>query len=194
MFNNIKGKRDKWKKCYISHFNKYLGKAKLIEAFEQDKNNPSIDIISYVNVFGGCRAFCTIGLSSYKDVVGQYAEIFMPIDRAWDETPQILASTLFNRIQNKQRIGWGLSIRFADVFPEFVKKYSKSAIYFTIPYDVPEGLNKVVCGKNEGFVYLAFYISEGEYQYFIKHGTEKFDSLLEKENADMFNLLRPSVA
>jgi hypothetical protein len=68
-----------------------------------------------------------------------------------------------------------------------------SAIYFTIPYDVPDGLKKVRCGKSIGYIFLACYISEAEHQYFLQYGTEQFDSLLEKEKVDMFNISRPSV-
>jgi hypothetical protein len=100
MFVFEKDELKKWRKCYVSRFSNYLGKIKYSESFSQDPRKPVIDIISYENIFGGCRAFCSIGLSSYKDEVSQFAEIFMPVDRAWDETPQILASTLFNIIRN----------------------------------------------------------------------------------------------
>ncbi len=179
-------------KCFTSHFSSHLGKIISRESFEQNKQTPSIDIIGCDNVYGGCRAFCSVGLSSYEDIVGQYAEIFMPVDNGWNETPQILASTLFNIIQSNKRIGWGFSMRFANVFPDFVEAYGKSAIYFTLPFDVPHGFTKVNCGKKIGHVYLACYISEAEHQFFVREGTEQFDSLLEEKKVDIFNITRPS--
>ena len=185
-------KMQRWGECYYDHFTKHLGNPLDRRRFEQDQTTPIIQIISYENIFGGCRAFCSFGLSLYSLYVGEVAEVFMPVDDAWDDTPSILAGVLFHMVQMQKRIGWGLAIRFADIFPDFVTQFGKSTIYFSVPFGVPKGFNKVKCDSEVGEVYLASYISENERDYLINNGAHKFEELLEKHTVDVFNISRES--
>ena len=183
-----------WNKYFLEHFSKYLGKITSSKLYQDshNKNSPPIEIVTFDNVFGGCKAFCSIGFSSYNHIVGEYSEVFMPVDAGWSETSKILSGVLFYIIQENKKIGRGLSIRFADVFPDLVDRIGKSAIFFTIPYDVPDGFKGFLYNSHLAFIYLAFYITEAEHQFFVIHGTEKFEDLLEKERVDVFNISRLS--
>jgi len=182
----------KWGECYYDHFEKYLGKPINREIFEQNRINPVIQIISYDNVFSNCRAFCSFGLSHYASQISEVAEVFMPVDAGWEDTPLILAGTLFYIIQHDISIGRGRAIRFADVFPDFALKFGKAAIYFADPFGVPEDFKRVRCGSKVGEIYLACYISDAEYHFKVENGTDKFEALLEEKNVDVFHVQRDS--
>lgn len=192
MNNSSKDSTPHWGECYFDHFEIFLGQPIERNIFEQSSSMPPIQIIRYDNIFDGCRAFCSFGLSSYVNMLGERAEIFMPVDDGWCETPAILANALFFMIQQKMKIGWGLTIDFKNVFPSFVEKFTKSAIYLSVPFGVPPEFNKLTCGMQTGSVYLASYISELERQYFLAHGAEKFESLLEEKSVDSFHIARNS--
>ena len=183
----------KWGECYYDHFEKFLGKPSGREKFEQKPDMPMIQVIHYDNIFDNCRAFCSFGFSRYVAEVGEVAEVFMPIDEGWDTTARILADTLFQIVQRHMRIGWGMTFRFANIFPDFTRKYGKAAIYFSNPFGVPQGFSQVQCEGEVGSVYPACYISEAERQYFLEHGAVNFENLFEEKNVDVFQLTRPSV-
>jgi hypothetical protein len=181
-----------WGECYFDHFESYLGAPVRQDVFELGANDVKIQVIEFDNVFGGCRAFCSFGLSRFATEIGQIAEVFMPIDDGWAFTPLILADVLFYMILHHIKIGWGRSISFADLHLDFVERFNKAAIYFAIPFGVPEGFEQVECGGKVGGVYLACYISEAEHQFRIKYGAEKFEELLAEQNVDVFQLKRIS--
>lgn len=182
-----------WGECYYDHFEKYLGQPADRQRFQQNHTAPMLQIINYDNIFGGCRAFCSFGLSRYVEEIGEVAEVFMPVDDGWDDTPRILANVLFFMIQQRMKIGWGLTIRFAETHPNFVTEFGKSAIYFSIPFGMSEDFNQVICDSQIGEVYLACYISEAERQFFLDRGAYQFELLLGEHNVDIFNIGRESI-
>ncbi len=180
-----------WAECFYDHFEKYLGKPTNRFAFMQDESeNPWLQIIEYSNVFDNCKAFCTFGLSRYASQVGVVAEVFMPLDEGWEYTPTILAATLSHLIRRKMVMARGQVINFADIFPDFVAQFDKSAVYFSDPFGVSRGFEKVGCNAETGEVYLACFISQAEYVFKVKNGTEQFEALLEEKGVDVFALRR----
>lgn len=183
-----------WGECYYDHFEKHLGKpVDRIRFFQNERSSrPWMQIISYDNIFEGCRAFCSLGLSNYGSQIGKIAEIFMPVDEAWEDTPSILAAVLSHLIQRRLHIGRGTTVNFSNVFPDFVAQFGKTTIYFAEPFGTPEDFERVKCGSDIGEVFLASYISEAEYRFLKEYGAEKFEALLEEKQVDVFNIKRPS--
>lgn len=106
------------------------------------------------------------------------------------QPPNILANMLFYMVQQRMTIGWGMTLRFATLFPEFADTYNKAAIYITYPFGVPQGFSQVRCQGDVGSVYMACYISEAERQYFLDRGAKNFEAHLREQDVDVFRLTR----
>ena len=115
-----------WGECYLDHFEKHLGQHVTHETFEQNAHTPIIQVFGYDNVFGGCRAFCSFGFSNYARLVGQIAEVFMPVDDGWDDTAFLLADTLFYIIQHASKEAGVASWGKFRTDPEWVKAQKES--------------------------------------------------------------------
>lgn len=177
--------------CVLQHFSKYLGETRYIAQYEIKKNR-NIYLASYDNIFGSCRAFCTLGLSDYPRCTGEGNEIFMPVNDGWDVTPSIIAGSISYIMQSSMEMGWGMSIRFSDIFPDFAGKYHKSAIYFSTPFGVPEKFHKASCDLKQVTILLGVYITGDEYVFFTKKGAIELESLLQQSRVDVFNISRQS--
>jgi len=180
---------------YFDHYTKFLGSPLDREVYKYSEEMPSIQILKYENVFEECLVYTTLGLSKYSEVVGDYFEISMVVDGAFSSSGYILANTLFYCVQNQMQIGRGLAISgIENIDAAFVHKYNKSAVYFTELYAFPEEYSTAHTDSYErdGKLLLAFFISQSEYDYFAKHGAEKFEDQLEEGNVDPFNVKRAS--
>ncbi|PHE95201.1 hypothetical protein COF81_14835 [Bacillus pseudomycoides] len=181
---------------YYDHYSKCLGEPMDREVFKNGKDMPSIQILKYENVFEQCLVFNTLGVSKYEEIVGDNVEVSMVVDGAFRSTGYILANALFYCIANGIKIGRGTAISgIESIDTSFVQKYNKSAVYFTEPFAFPDEYCHVFTGNAEkdGKVLLAFFISDSEYEYFIKYGAEKFEELLEENHVDSFHVSRESI-
>ncbi|MGG4147618.1 suppressor of fused domain protein [Paenibacillus algorifonticola] len=181
---------------YYDHYSEFLGQPIDREVFENNEEMPKIQILKYENVFEECLVFNTLGFSKYEEVVGNNIEVSMVVNGGFNKTAYILANVLFYCIGKQIKIGRGTAINgIESIEKSFVQKYNKSAVYFTEPFAFPEEYN-YLNSENEntnGEILLAFFISQSEYDYFIKYGTEKFEELLEENDVDPFNVSRKSI-
>lgn len=181
---------------YYNHYNKFLGDPIDREVFMNNKDMPKIQILKYENVFEECFVYNTLGVSKYEEIIGENIEVSMVVDGAFNSTAYILANVLFYCIGNQIKMGRGIAISgIKSIDVKFVEKYDKSAVYFTDPFAFPDEYSEVLTeskDNKDGRVLLAFFISQSEYEYFRKHGTEKFEDLLEEKNVDPFNVSRKS--
>lgn len=185
-----------WGSAFYDHFAKYLGEPIKRGAFRQNQESQSIQVLHYENVFEGCTVFVSFGLSKYASELGTVAEVCLVTDCAFEESENILANTLFYLIANKINLGRGVSISgVSKINEEFSKLYDKSAMYFTMPYAFPDGFEKIkpVGATDEGNIYLAFFLSQREHDFFVDKGSEIFESVLEDKDIDPFTLTRSSV-
>jgi len=179
--------------CYLNHYEHFFGQFKERAIFRQNDQSPSIQILSYEKIFQGCMGFCTLGLTSYQEEVNRLAEIFLAVDDGWTQTPFLLAHTLFYIIQRRMTIGQGVSIGgIENIDPDFCRHYQKSALYITWPFGLPEDFTKIQCDHSAGNIFMAFYISKAEHDFFKRYGAKEFESLLENESIDVLHLLRKS--
>lgn len=181
-----------WGSCFFDHYEKYLGTPREASIFEANPPLFRMRIIPFDDVFGGCRAFCSFGLSRYAEKLGEAAEIFMPVDEAWDDTPEILARVLFKVATEHNHMGWGWAVPIDKSFSSFVATFGKTAIYFADPFGVPKGFESVHCGDTTGSVYLACYITQNEFDFLKIEGCEEFEACLEENDVDVFNISRRS--
>ncbi len=179
--------------CYYDHFEEYLGRRVDHGKFTQDSQSPAIQILVYDGVYDGCRAFCSFRLVHYHRDLGGIGEVMCAVDEGWEHVKRVLANALFFMVQNRIDLGRGSRVGgIRNVSPEFVEMYGKEVLYLTVPYNVPEGFDRVECGDVVGHIYLAIFITEKERAYLDQHGVEAFEDLLEAQQVDPFHLRRPS--
>ena len=182
-----------WGEPYFDHFEEYFGPVREGFKFSYPSSGMSMQILAYDDIFEGCRVFCSFGLSRQCTHVGSgVAEVVLPIDEAWEETPDILANVLGAALEHSIPIGPGYHIRFGGQMPDFVQTYGKAALYFATPFGFPDGFDEVICGDQRGAIYLASFISEAEHQYALDHGPEALEDLFEAQEVDVYTLRRPS--
>jgi hypothetical protein len=125
--------------------------------------------------------------------IGVRAEVFLPIDDGWVDTPQILASVLFTLVQKRAPLAPGQAIEFGSVFPNFAAQFQKHAIYFTDPFGVPDNFLTVNCATQSADIYMGVYLSRAEFEYRKATNTQTFDNFLESQTVDIFHLSRASL-
>lgn len=186
-----------WGDCYFDHFGKHFRAPIGREVFAQDPNEPvepTIQILSYDNVFKGCRLFASLGLTHYVEAVGKVAEIIVPADDAWELIPGLMANALFYMVQEKMGIGWGVAIaRLDNVNGAFARRFGKSALYITNPFGLPKGVEEVTCSGQHGSLYEGLFLAEAEYRFFLEHGAERLEAVLEASVIDPYHLARAPV-
>ena len=121
-------------------------------------------------------------------------ELVCVVDAVEEEVPKIIFNTIKTIVLNKMELGWGVGITGCDkVSARFVNVTSKDCVYITDPLPFPEGFS--VLPKGHGVVesprvYLMLFISQEEYRYFCDRGAKEFESYLEREGVDPFNVMR----
>ena len=85
----------------------------------------------------------------------------------------------------------GVLIDGADnIVKGFSEACGKTALYFTEATMLPEEFSEV---DNTCKVYMCFFVSEKEAEFFRKYGSDAFEDLLEKNDVDVISLNRKSI-
>ncbi|MDM5249103.1 hypothetical protein [Lysinibacillus sp. G4S2] len=95
---------------YFDHYTKFLGEPIDREVYKSSEEMPCIQILKYENVFEECLVYTTLGLSKYTEIMGNYLEISMVVDGAFNSSGYILGNTVFYCVHNQMHIGRGLAI------------------------------------------------------------------------------------
>jgi hypothetical protein len=176
--------------CYYDHCVHYLKDPVRRSIFYPGDDTPTIQILVFEHVFKDCVVFCSLGLTHY---FRKKFEIFMPVEGEEKEVLEVMAKILDSIVEKNIIIERGIFIRgLARLFPRFVEKYQKPAIYFTIPYGIPGSFAKVDCEGKQGEIFQAAFISETECNYLDMNGVEAFENLLELKEVDLYQLFRES--
>ena len=179
--------------CFYDHLARFLREPARQSAFSIGEHMPSIQILEYDRVFDACRVFCSFGLTHYHPELNNLCEVMLPIDAAWDAIPTLLANALNIMITRSITLVPGMALGGLETIdPHFVNQYHKHALYFSFPFDLPDGFATVDCETCSGHVYLAAFISQSEYDYLIANGPEQFETILEAQKVDPYHLQRAS--
>lgn len=184
-----------WGECYYDHYLAFLREPASTVIFRGDNSENFIQILSFDNVFKGCKVLCSLGLTHFASELDNVCEIFMPVDSDWESAENALANALFYMVKNHMTIHRGSCLSgIENIDPSFASQYHKTSLYLTLPYNIPDAFQHVKCGDQIGSVYLAFFISQSERDFIVKNGPTKFEDLLEQRGVDPFKLERlPSV-
>ena len=159
-----------------------------------DQTSPSIQLLAYDGVFTGCRVYTSLGLSHYSSELGGVNEIVVAVDDLVQDVPHVVANALFYLVKNRLKLGWGVAVDGIEyIRPSFARKYQKNALYFTRLFDLPSECASVKSENGCGALLSAFFISKPEFDFFAKHGAERFESLLENQSLDPYHLARMSI-
>lgn len=165
----------------LDHYTKYLGEYAGADRYRFE--DQIIQILGFPGVFEGCLVFATFGMSKYSGEIGRRCEVILAVDDLYDECAEILANTVCHLIANKTKFGRGILIEGVDnIVPGFSKLCGKCALYFTDVSGLPDEFS-VVDGTCE--IYMCFFVSEKEAEYFKEHGSEKFETFLEENEIDI---------
>lgn len=185
-----------WAETYYDHYERILGVAQRRDVFEVYDTDKNIQILAYKNVFPKCVTFCTIGLSHFESRVGAVSELIMVVDEGWEYIPKVLAEAASYLIREPMQVGWGFSIGGeSGMNPEYFKRFSKEATYFTHPMGFPDDFYTIIKKDSDkvGEIYMGIPISVEEKKLFGSIGAKEFESEMEKNNVDPFCLSRKSV-
>jgi hypothetical protein len=185
-----------WKECYLRHYGNFWG-SPVDTITAKFPNEPDIQVLAYPEM-GYCINLCSLGLTAFADKLGRKAEVLLSVapsdavEDAFNLMPKVIYY-LALKTKESFRLKAGSALGCLEVLDaDFVKKYNKSAIYFTEPYGAPPGFDKLYCDNEEGFLYQAFLISTQEFNYLSNQGQTQFEDLLEEKRVDLVDIKRAS--
>src|SRR5690606_4288415 len=107
---------------------------------EYQRDMPSIQVLRYENVFPECMVFNTLGISHYRHTLGHTLEVSLVTDGGFDRAANILASTLMFLILKNADLVPGVAVRgVAKIDESFATEFDKAGLYFTTPFNFPDG-------------------------------------------------------
>lgn len=179
--------------CYYDHYLRFFGEPQDRTIFGRTRERPFVDLFLFSDVIEGCRIFCTLGLSLYFSNLLGFREIMLVLDTGWAEAPSIVVELLSFMVENNVPLARGTHFDGVEnISAAFADKYQKSAIYFTLPPNVPDDFSIVECNNQVGIILLAFFISQSEFEFIKQNGFEQFEDILEQKEIDVYNLSRDS--
>ena len=170
----------------LDHYAKYLGEYAGSDQYRF--GNRIIQILGFPNVFKDCIVFATFGLSRYSDAIRRQCEVILAVDDLYDECAEILANTVCHIVSEKMVFGRGILIEGVDnIVPGFSDLCGKCALYFTEVSGLPEEFSAV---DEECEMYMCFFVSKEEAEFFKEHGSEAFETYLEENEIDIMAVKR----
>jgi hypothetical protein len=170
-----------WTDCYRAHFQRHFAKPFDIQVFH-DTDGFALKLAIHDLAAQSYRVYASMGLAD-KLIANEeedFGEVILYADVPDREVPQLFMRALFFILHNDIP----LASRFAiggieSMYPQFARRYGKSALYFTLAAAEDDSFNKVRNGEDFGRVFQAYFIAPDEDCYLEEHGPEAFEKLLE---------------
>jgi hypothetical protein len=163
-----------------------------------DENNKShVDILKCADLpYDDVNSYATLGIIASEPLMtsngqGLIAEITGACDKQYDLFPNILSTCAFEIINSRHRYNPGAV--FENVVAMYYPKFEMKHILLVTPFLWEETFNTLdIAG-----VYVAWLqmipISEKEFEFAKKYGSDKLEDLFEARQIDLFDLERRSV-
>jgi hypothetical protein len=179
--------------CILNHYERYFGDPMLRHVFNMEQDIRSIQIFGYDKFSRDSIVLASFGLSKFEAELGEYAEVYCPVDKMQDEAATVLCNVLFHMVNTKMQLGPGISMPgIENVDQHFACKTGKHAMYLGSPYGVPKDFGLVSCLNKPCYIYTMVFISKNEHEYFVRHGSEALESLFDEKGVDPIDIMRPS--
>ena len=163
-----------------------------------DNNNLSYIHIMTINDApeSGVNTYSTIGLCEYNiglqiEKKPLRVELIIAIDNNQERVADILATCAFCIINSHYKCMPG--VIFNDVISYYIEDSDMKHVLFVQPFLWEDSYCGLTLNDKTIEWLLAVPISEGEYKYAEKYGSDALEELFEKYNIDIFNLYRESV-
>lgn len=186
-------------KKYFRYVSQAIGVKSEVFAYYDENETHSIDILSCDDpTDSGVKFYSTIGLSGYPNPINRMdgsapdipVELLMAGYKEYEQVPNILSTAAFFIIKNK----W--TCQPGTVFETIVSDYYRcdmKHIMFTPPFLWEDKLSHVEIDNRNIYPLLLVPISDKEFDYKNKYGTDALETLFENEAIDIFDIKRKSV-
>jgi hypothetical protein len=184
-------------KLIARHAVKVLGGKPRVIAYRDDPHERSVDLaICQDAPSPGLTAYSTVNLSDAPLVQnGRELPVRIELVGACDSEVGVFANILSTAAFFVMKNKW--FCRPGVVFETLVSDYNVSKtmehLYFTAPSPWPQLNTTLELATKKVTWPWAIPISEAESRYIARNGDAKFESLLEKANADVFDINRKSI-
>ena len=178
-----------------NHYVEFFGNPDFRDVYSINDKLPTIQILQWNHVMEGCVVFGTLGVSHYKDNIGNLCEVITVVDAEDVEgISEIIPNALFASAEYEMLIDdykaysglEGLDNNFYDM-------HKKSGIYFSYPFMFPEEFS-MICNEQEHIRFLmAVFITQKEFDYYKNNGAEKLEDLWQSKEVDVFCINRKDV-
>lgn len=183
-----------WTDVYQKHFQRYFQKPFDIQVYH-DPNGFALKLATYDWALKNFRVYASMGLADKLAETSEdsFGEVILFSDVPDPEGPRLFVNALFFILQNDIPLDSRYSIAFSDMRSAFIRRYKKTALYFTLASGPDEQFNKVRQGETFGRVYQAFFISRAEDEFLEAYGADVFEKDLKAED-DHLSVRRESFA
>jgi hypothetical protein len=181
---------------YYDHYHKYFGSPSGRLSCVFDEKIGIVQALYYNRAVRGCFVISTVGMSKCKNEIGALCEVICIVDDSYEIYAKALLMTIQHIYSRRLQFGWGCAERgLAPFFKSSGLTASEmDGFYFCNIFSLPSQFASVQVGGGQvGSVYSAVPITEKEYDYWCKYGSEKFENLLEENGVDTASVGRKSL-
>ena len=184
------GNPSEYEKEFFKNLYPILGIEPKVIGYGDETNSTEINILSCIDpIDKNVTFYGTIALN--EQAQHNEFEILMASYTKNKHIPNILSSCAFFIIKNKWKVKWGNI--FETLVQEYYPKSLMKHLYFTKPYIWEDKLEKFIIKNRIIKFLLAIPISENELKYINEKGYKEFETVLENNNVDIFNINRKSI-
>jgi len=172
------------------------GDQPIVRQYDHVSEDLHVDILSIAGTPDkDLTSYGTIGLSDFSMPWGEgefptRIEFCGACSTSFNEFPNMMASAAFNIIRS------GIVCHPGSVMRDYVREYKSDAklphLYFTSPFFWEDELKMLALSKKTVSWLLCFPISETEAGYLSRNGEDNFESLLESQEIEIFDIYRNS--
>ena len=185
----------KFAELIFDHYVRLFSSPKYRKVFSPSDNVPSIQVLLFDNVFPRCETFCTLGYGRFSlKTIGVFQEVILSIDGNSDGVPELLSKCLYAMANLDVPLERGISVGGLHKYsPAFVERTGKPALFFILPFLLPEKFEHPHNVDCQAEMIMAVPISEAEHQYLKCKGSDELEDRLIENEVDPFNVMRSSV-
>lgn len=168
-----------WTEVYQAHFQRFFQKPYDIQVFHAPAG-ASVKLATHDWARPGFHVYASMGLAEQRYQAGadDFGEIILFADVADSVIPKLFVSALLFILQNNIPIASRFSIAFGDERHPLARRFGKTALYFTRPFQTDEAFAEVHLDDEKGRVFQAYFIAPEEDRFLEKEGADAFEEKL----------------
>jgi hypothetical protein len=166
-----------WTELYQAHFQKFFQKPFDVQVFH-DADGGALKLATHDWARQGFRVYASMGLAEtlFQDEEGDFGEVILFADVPDPMIPKLFVNALFFILQNDIPIASRFAIAFGNEDHPLARRFGKTALYFTRPFNNDDAFAQVYRGEEVGKVFQAYFIGPDEDQFLDKEGPDAFEA------------------